>query len=559
MLGADLVAFSVRRWGVLLALGLSGSALVPACGNSAQPRARMGTPAGGGEGGESGTPSQAAGGRAADGGAALAGEAMGGVSPAQSGAPPADPSAGAGGAEPPEPEPEPDLVIRRISIAQSLELPLMRDGQAVPADMRPAPLVAGKRALVRAFVQLTPEFAARDLIGLLDLKSPSGDDTLIAERYVSAGSAQDNLASTFVFDVLARDLAPTTTYRLRVLEADTAPLARFPESGYAPLEARRLPPFKLVVVPMVANGFSPKIGAPEVESLRSRMLALMPASAVDIDVVEPVTLDYTLNASGSGWNTALRDIYDIREAAQPAHDVFYYGMLAPAATFDDYCQDSCYLGYARLTDPEDVDFRGAIGVALFADGSGTEDAWDTVVHELGHSLGREHSPCGVDEDDQDPSFPYPAGDLGSTYGYDFGLSALVKPKEVLDVMGYCVPVWISDYTYRGMFERLEYIAGEQFRALSAAAPAAPQVFRVAELDLFGRASWASQRMRSLSPERLRAVALLDAAGSRMGTVAARVVRYDHGGGELWLPAEQLAASGAAAVDLSMIGGGALAL
>jgi hypothetical protein len=25
-------------------------------------------------------------------------------------------------------------------------------------------------------------------------------------------------------------------------------------------------------------------------------------------------------------------------------------------------------------------------------------------------------------------------------------------------MSYCSPVWISDYTYRGLFERLDYIA-----------------------------------------------------------------------------------------------------
>jgi hypothetical protein len=544
---------------VLLALGLGAATFAPACDKSEQPRPRMIVPQGGEGGaclacaGESGAPSSAAGGQALEGGAATDGEAGGGAPPTQAGTAQADAGAGGAGA------PEPAIVIDRISIAQSLELPLMLAGEVVAAEQRPAPLVAGKRALVRAFVRLEPEFAARNLLGVLDLKSVAGDDTLIAERYVSSSSTQDSLQSTFVFDVLARDLAPTTTYRLRVLEQDTTPLARFPKTGYLPLEAQVLPPFKLVIVPFVANGFSPKLGEPEVEGLHSRMLALMPSNAVEIDVAEPVTLPYAVTGSGTGWNAALRDIYDIREAAEPSADVFYYGMMAPAATYDDYCVESCYLGYAHLADPDDIDSRGAIGVALFPDGSGAEDAWDTVVHELGHSLGREHSPCGVDAVDQDPSFPYARGDLGATYGYDFGLSALLKPRQFLDVMGYCVPVWVSDYTYRGMFERLAYIAGEQFRALSVTAPVAPALFRVAEVDLFGQASWVRERWRALDPGRLRSISLLDGAGRRIGSVAARVVRYDHGGGELWLPAQQLAASGAAAVDLSPIGGGALAL
>jgi hypothetical protein len=46
----------------------------------------------------------------------------------------------------------------------------------------------------------------------------------------------------------------------------------------------------------------------------------------------------------------------------------------------------------------------------------------------------------------DPSFPYAAGDIGM-YGMDVATGVLKSPATQKDLMGYCNPVWVSDYNY----------------------------------------------------------------------------------------------------------------
>jgi hypothetical protein len=194
-------------------------------------------------------------------------------------------------------------------------------------------------------------------------------------------------------------------------------------------------------------------------------------------------------------------------------------------------------------------------VTVFPDGSGSKDAWDTLAHELGHALGREHAPCGVD--DRDPDYPYPNAGLGGLYGYDFDLMRLVKPKPAKDVMSYCSPVWISDYTYRGVFERLDYIASESFEAL---ALRPPELFRLARIQRTGQSRWLGEQHRRPSGRAERQVALLDAAGRQVGVVPGQLVAVDHApGGYVWLPVAALGVRGAVSLDLRPLGGAILPL
>lgn len=454
----------------------------------------------------------------------------------------------------------PELLLRAITISQTLELPLMRAGEATPVQERPVPLLAGKRALVRALVDVDASFRARSVLGVLDLQTPRGTRSLVSERAITQTSLQDDLESSFVFEVSASDLTPGSSYRLRVLEADTTPLARFPDSGYLELGARALEPFRVVVVPFISNGFSPRTTDAELGALRKRLLALFPTPEVEITLGQGVHLAREVKANGDGWDDALDEIYDVRSDAAPPDDVFYYGVMAPAASYDAYCPDACIVGFSNLADETDVDSRGSIGIGAFQDGSGASDAWDTAAHELGHALGRDHAPCGIDDPgDLDPLWPEdPAhrGALIGTYGYDFDLQRLVRPRPAKDLMSYCTPTWISDYTYQGIFERLSYIAGAKLKALSATVP---QQFRLARIRQNGESRWLGTRVKNGSARR-RDVDLLDRSGKAVGRVEAQVARVDHGrGGYVWLPQAELSARAAVSVDLRALGGSVLEL
>ena len=507
----------------------------------------------GGAGTDAGAPSDE-GGAPSVGAASFGGDAAaGGVALPVAGAAGDDSPSGTAG----EPAELPSLSLRAVSISQTHELPLMQAGTPVVAAARPAPLVAGKQALVRVFVDVEPSFVGRPLLGVLDLKTPQVTRTLVSERTITQSSLADDLNSTFVFNVEAGDLATTSTYRVRVLEADTTPLAHFPETGYADLGAQTLRPFELVLLPFITNGFTPTMGEQEVSALKHRLLALFPSPVVDISVAAAVTLPGVVNGDGDGWDPALDEIYGQRAKAAPNHDVFYYGMMAPAASFDGFCTNGCTLGLSNVAGPDEVEWRGAIGVTVFPDGSGAKDAWDTLAHELGHAMGREHAPCGVDDADSD--YPYPNATMGGIYGYDFDLMRLVKPKPSKDVMSYCSPVWISDYTYRGLFERLDYIASESFKAL---AVQPPELFRLARIHRAGNSLWLGQQWRRRAGRpRYRELDLLDEAGRGVGSVRAELVAVDHAaGGYLWLPAAALATFGSArSVDLRALGGAILPL
>jgi hypothetical protein len=137
------------------------------------------------------------------------------------------------------------------------------------------------------------------------------------------------------------------------------------------------------------------------------------------------------------WSHILQDVTAVRNS-EGYPNSYYYGLL------HIYCGSSCISGIGWVIGPP---------VAVGYDGS---EASQTHAHEVGHNHGLAHAP-GCNADSPDPSFPYVLNGKGyigdsahPNYGFDIKTRAIYPYTTYYDVMGYCRPQWVSDYTYEAL-------------------------------------------------------------------------------------------------------------
>ena len=114
-------------------------------------------------------------------------------------------------------------------------------------------------------------------------------------------------------------------------------------------------------------------------------------------------------------------------------------------------------------------YSGGIAGVGWVGGSPVSVGWNKPVsrstvmaHELGHNWERNHAPCNVNGDKY---YPHEEGHIG-VWGFDSSTQTLKAPTDNADIMGYCRPAWISDYTYDAILEhRQEHAFNVQSQSL----------------------------------------------------------------------------------------------
>lgn len=98
--------------------------------------------------------------------------------------------------------------------------------------------------------------------------------------------------------------------------------------------------------------------------------------------------------------------------------------------------------------------------------------------ELSHNYGRSHVDCG-DPSNVDHGYPYPPDVLSTPeagyIGFDPIRNRLILPDQAKDFMSYCTPKWISDYTWKALFNRISTASMPAAAALEPAANGSPMV------------------------------------------------------------------------------------
>jgi len=206
----------------------------------------------------------------------------------------------------------------------------------------------------------------------------------------------------------------------------------FPLSGTPQaLVVKNLSTFFLRFVPVKqsVNGLTGNVSTSNKDAMMVTTVKIHPISTYGADVHALYTTSapaLTADNANSAWTSILSEMQALRVAEGSPRN--YFGIVRTSYS------------------------SGIVGISYIGGGAsvgydGTSVA-QIVSHELGHAWGRSHAPCGV-SGSTDPSFPYPAGNIG-VYGMDVSTVTLYPPSTA-DVMSYCHPQWISDYTYTGVY------------------------------------------------------------------------------------------------------------
>lgn len=434
----------------------------------------------------------------------------------------------------PEPPPPPPsfkaaagVTIQEIALYQAVKRPLMADGMPATSDI---PIVAGRDALLRVFVNVD---TSHELTAQLFFV---GDATPIQiVQKIAASSTDAELVSTLNFDIPGDKITPTTKYRVVVGEpnvekaADAQPLT-YPATDSDPIPGESAGETLKIVLAPIAYGEGavlPPLTEEQIKMYTDGFRAMYPSPKLELTVrSQPIVWTNTVGANGAGWSELLLHVADVRMMDKAGNDVYYYAPFTPTSSFGSFCNGGCVAGLGMLGDPGDNYSRASIGLG-YAD----PDSIVTALHEVGHNHGRRHAPCDVQ--DADPKYPHKGG-VNGVWGYNL-LTKQLFPPTTTDIMGYCLDVWISDYTYKALFDRIKLLNG--------ARRIVPEALkdRLYERALLGQDSsvqWLPS-IRLEEPPRAEEKSLIVESESLTETVTGSFYRFDHReGGVLFWPASE---------------------
>ncbi|PRQ07444.1 zinc-dependent metalloprotease family protein [Enhygromyxa salina] len=368
-----------------------------------------------------------------------------------------------GEAEEGDPIPAGGISIVEVELNQGTRVPIGVGGDWIDLDQRSNTAIAARDAVIRVHYSVDADWVPREVEARLSLMRSDGSSESLADvRMVEGSSQRGDLDGPFLFRLESDDGQTQAGAQFQVELWDRHPSAgesfelrtwTSPAAGHRPIGFEAVPlQLDLVMVPIEYQGEVVALDEELLLGIVGNLYEQNPVTQISWEVHEPVPHAGQLNSLSSLLPVMAQLRSD--EGADPNayyHALIDVGSQSLGGVFG--------ISYGANDTKDDAGSRVSATVVWSIDPT---IAIETFTHEIGHAQGLGHVACpSAVADDPDPSFPNSSGQIGD-WGFGVERMQVYDPAEVYDYMSYCGPSWVSDWTWRRTYARIETLTAWDF-------------------------------------------------------------------------------------------------